>query len=179
MPAPSMHSAAAGSSRRRCRVSRRRARANTTRSRPGRGAVDTGIAGPPCPTSTAGVPGSHSGRSSTPRNVPRMELSHHRAGSGDPIVLIHGVGSQWQVWEPVLETVAREREVIAVDLPGFGDSPTLPIGTVPTVDALADAVAAFLDGLGIEKPVIAGNSLGGWIALELAARGRAKAVVGV
>jgi pimeloyl-ACP methyl ester carboxylesterase len=108
-----------------------------------------------------------------------MELSHHRAGSGDPLVLIHGVGSQWQVWEPVLEAVARERDVIALDLPGFGDSPTLPIGTVPSTDALADAVASFLDGLGIEKPVIGGNSLGGWIALELAARGRAKAVVGV
>jgi pimeloyl-ACP methyl ester carboxylesterase len=108
-----------------------------------------------------------------------MELNHHRAGSGEPLVLIHGVGSQWQVWAPVLEAVSRERDVIAVDLPGFGDSPTLPIGVVPSARALADAVAAFLDGIGIEKPVIGGNSLGGWIALELAARGRAKAVVGV
>ena len=108
-----------------------------------------------------------------------MELSHHRAGSGDPVVLIHGVGSQWQVWEPVIEAVAREREVIALDLPGFGGSPTLPIGVVPGARALADAVASFLDGLGIERPVLGGNSLGGWIALELAARGRAKSVVGV
>ena len=108
-----------------------------------------------------------------------MELSHHRAGSGDPLVLIHGVGSQWQVWEPVLPALERERDVIAVDLPGFGGSPTLPIGVVPNARALAGAVAGFLDGLGIDRPVVGGNSLGGWVALELAVRGRARAVVGV
>jgi pimeloyl-ACP methyl ester carboxylesterase len=106
-----------------------------------------------------------------------MELSHHRAGSGEPVVLIHGVGSQWQVWEPVIERVAREREVIAMDMPGFGGSPTLPIGVPPTVSALAGAVASFLDDLGVERAVLGGNSLGGFVALELARRGRAKAVV--
>src|SRR4051812_23651143 len=111
--------------------------------------------------------------------LPRMELSHHRVGSGDPVLLIHGVGSQWQIWEPVIERVAREREVIAVDLPGFGGSPTLPIGVVPNVKALTDAAVGFMDRLGIERPVVGGNSLGGVIALELAARGRAKAVVAV
>jgi pimeloyl-ACP methyl ester carboxylesterase len=108
-----------------------------------------------------------------------VELNHHRAGSGEPLVLIHGVGSYWQVWKPVLPALERERDVIAIDLPGFGGSPTLPIGVVPTAAALAGAVAQFLDGLGIERPVVGGNSLGGWIALELAARGRARAVVGV
>jgi pimeloyl-ACP methyl ester carboxylesterase len=108
-----------------------------------------------------------------------VQLHHYRAGSGEPLVLIHGVGSQWQVWKPVLAALERERDVIAVDLPGFGGSPTLPIGVVPTAAALAGAVAEFLDGLGIERPVVGGNSLGGWIALELAARGRARAVVGV
>jgi pimeloyl-ACP methyl ester carboxylesterase len=108
-----------------------------------------------------------------------MELSHHRAGSGEPLVLIHGVGSQWQVWGPVLEALERERDVIALDLPGFGGSPTLPIGVVPNAAALAGAVASFLDGLGAERPVVGGNSLGGWVALELAKRGRTRAVVGV
>jgi pimeloyl-ACP methyl ester carboxylesterase len=108
-----------------------------------------------------------------------VQLNHYRAGSGEPLVLIHGVGSQWQVWKPVLPALERERDVIALDLPGFGDSPTLPIGVRPSAAALAGAVAAFLDGLGIERPVVGGNSLGGWIALELAARGRARAVVGV
>jgi pimeloyl-ACP methyl ester carboxylesterase len=94
-------------------------------------------------------------------------------------VLIHGVGSHWQVWRPVLDELARRRDVIALDLPGFGASPTLPIGVVPNAAALTDAVAAFLDELGLERPVVGGNSLGGWVALELAKRGRARAVVGV
>jgi pimeloyl-ACP methyl ester carboxylesterase len=106
-----------------------------------------------------------------------VHLSHHRAGSGEPLVLIHGVGSQWQVWQPVLAALERERDVIALDLPGFGGSPSLPIGVVPNAAALADAVADFMDDLGIERPLVGGNSLGGWIALELAKRGRARAVV--
>jgi pimeloyl-ACP methyl ester carboxylesterase len=87
------------------------------------------------------------------------------------------VGSQWQVWEPVLPALEREREVIAVDLPGFGGSPSLPIGVVPSAAALAGAVADFLDALGVERPLVGGNSLGGWIGLELAKRDRARAVV--
>jgi pimeloyl-ACP methyl ester carboxylesterase len=108
-----------------------------------------------------------------------VRLAHHRGGAGDPVVLIHGVGSQWQVWAPVLPALERERDVTAVDLPGFGGSPSLPIGVVPDAPALADAVAELLDQLGIDKPVVGGNSLGGWVALELAARGRARAVVAV
>src|SRR2546423_4512162 len=108
-----------------------------------------------------------------------MGLAHHRAGDGEPVVLIHGVGSQWQVWQPLLPALEREREVIAVDLPGFGESASLPIGVVPNATALADVVAAFMDELGIDRPLIGGNSLGGWIALELAKRERARAVVAV
>jgi pimeloyl-ACP methyl ester carboxylesterase len=108
-----------------------------------------------------------------------VQLSHHRVGSGEPVVLVHGVGSFWQAWKPVVEAMRGERDVIAVDLPGFGGSPTLPIGVVPDARALAGAVADFLTELGIENPVVGGNSLGGWVALELARRGRARAVVGV
>lgn len=108
-----------------------------------------------------------------------MQLSHHRGGSGEPLVLIHGVGSHWQVWRPVLAALERERDVIAIDLPGHGGSPPLPAGITPTAAALADAVAAFLDDLGVQQPVVGGNSLGGWVALELAKLGRARAVVGV
>src|SRR4051812_36020532 len=106
-------------------------------------------------------------------------LSHHREGSGEPVVLIHGVGSFWQAWKPVIGAMRGERDVIALDLPGFGGSPTLPIGVVPDARALASAVADFLGGLGVERPLVGGNSLGGWVALELARRGRARAVVGV
>jgi pimeloyl-ACP methyl ester carboxylesterase len=108
-----------------------------------------------------------------------VDLNHHRTGSGEPVVLIHGVGSHWQVWRPLLPALERERDVIALDLPGFGGSPTLPIGVEPNAPALAQAVADFLDRLGIDRPVIGGNSLGGWVALELAKLGRARAVVGV
>ena len=51
-----------------------------------------------------------------------MSLAHVRRGSGPPLALIHGIGSQWQMWQPVLDRLTREREVVALDLPGFGDS---------------------------------------------------------
>ena len=94
-------------------------------------------------------------------------------------MLIHGVGSFGQAWKPVVDALGGKRDVIALDLPGFGGSPTLPIGVVPNARALAEAVADFLSELGVDRPVVGGNSLGGWVALELARRGRARAVVGV
>ncbi|MGB2710674.1 MAG: alpha/beta fold hydrolase, partial [Conexibacter sp.] len=105
-----------------------------------------------------------------------MHLVHDRCGSGPQLVLIHGIGSRRGVWDPVVDQLASERETIALDLPGFGDSAPLPAGTEPTVDALVDAVVAFLSGAGIEQPHVAGNSLGGGIALELARRGVVRSV---
>ena len=101
-----------------------------------------------------------------------MSLAHVRRGSGPPLVLIHGIGSQWQMWQPVLDRVAREREVVALDLPGFGESAEL--GAPPTVEALAGAVAEFLDGLGLAGAHAAGNSLGGAVALALGRLGEAR-----
>ena len=101
-----------------------------------------------------------------------MSLAHVRRGSGPPLVLIHGIGSQWQMWTPVLERVSREREVVAVDLPGFGDS--APLRGRPTVEALAEAVGEFLDGIGIRGAHAAGNSLGGAVALAMARAGTAR-----
>ena len=86
-------------------------------------------------------------------------------------MLVHGIGSRRGVWDPVVDRLAVERDVLAVDLPGFGDSPMLPDGVVPTVQVLADAVAAWWGELGIERPHVAGNSLGGGVALELARKG--------
>jgi pimeloyl-ACP methyl ester carboxylesterase len=103
-------------------------------------------------------------------------LNHERNGSGDPLVLIHGLGGELGAWEPVIAPLARERELIAVDLPGFGASPPLPDGTEPTAAALGAAVGALLAELGIERAHLAGNSLGGWAALELAKAGRALSV---
>jgi pimeloyl-ACP methyl ester carboxylesterase len=108
-----------------------------------------------------------------------MELDHHRGGSGEPLVLIHGIGHTWRGWKPMLPLLERSFDVLAVDLPGFGRSPALPPGTACTPEALADAVAEAMDEAGFEQAVLCGNSLGGWIALELARRGRATSVVAI
>jgi pimeloyl-ACP methyl ester carboxylesterase len=102
-----------------------------------------------------------------------VTLNYHRAGSGEPLVLIHGIGSRWQVWSPVLPLLEPHREVIALDLPGFGASPMASHDDPPGVDRLTNQVAEFLTDLGLERPHIAGNSLGGLLTLELAKRGRA------
>lgn len=102
-----------------------------------------------------------------------MRLAHHRAGDGPPLVLMHGIGMSWEAWQPVLSRLEAEREVIALDLPGFGASPTPPPGTPPGSASLARLVIAFLDELGLSRPHVAGVSLGGLLAIELALRGRA------
>jgi pimeloyl-ACP methyl ester carboxylesterase len=106
-------------------------------------------------------------------------LHYVRRGRGEPLVLIHPLGAELVVWEPVMERLERERDVIAVDLPGFGRSPGLLNGHAPTPQALAGAVASLLDDLGVQRAHVAGNSLGGWIALELGKAGRALSVTGL
>jgi len=96
-------------------------------------------------------------------------LAHTRTGAGEPLVLLHGLGSSRRAWDPVVPALAERFDVIAVDLPGFGDSGPLPPGVEPRPAALAAAVAGLLDEFGITRPHVAGNSLGGWVALELAA----------
>jgi pimeloyl-ACP methyl ester carboxylesterase len=92
-------------------------------------------------------------------------------------VLVHGIGSSWGAWKPVLPALEAHHEVLALDLPGFGRSPPLAPGVAPTVAALTDAVEREIEVAGFERPHLAGNSLGGWIALELARRGRARTAV--
>jgi pimeloyl-ACP methyl ester carboxylesterase len=58
-----------------------------------------------------------------------MQLNHHRAGVGEPLVLIHGIGHRWQGWLPVIERITPYRDVIALDLPGFAGSSMPPPGT--------------------------------------------------
>lgn len=99
-----------------------------------------------------------------------MQLAHDRSGSGPPLVLIHGIGSRRGVWKPVVPLLALERDVLCVDLPGFGKSPLLA-SEKPTVQALARAVANWWGELGLVRPHVAGNSLGGGISLELARMG--------
>jgi pimeloyl-ACP methyl ester carboxylesterase len=101
----------------------------------------------------------------------------HRAGSGEPLLLLHGLGLTWRCWRPVLPELEGVHDVVVMDLPGFGAAPSLPRGRRPTVGALADAIEAALDAAALESVHVAGNSLGGWIAIELARRGRARSVV--
>jgi pimeloyl-ACP methyl ester carboxylesterase len=100
-----------------------------------------------------------------------MDLAFERRGTGPALILIHGIGHHWQAWLPVMDRLAASRTVIAIDLPGFGVSPGLPRGTPYTAESLADAVESFCALLGIREPDVAGNSLGGYLALELASRG--------
>ncbi len=96
-------------------------------------------------------------------------LAYTRHGAGEPLVLLHALGMSRRAWDPVLPALAEDFDVIAVDLPGFGDSAPLPPEVEPLPAALAAAVAGLLDELGVTSPHLGGNSLGGWVALELAA----------
>lgn len=108
-----------------------------------------------------------------------MQLSYDRTGSGEPLVLIHGIGHRREAWRPVVELIRDQRETVALDLPGFGESPMPPPGTPPGVDSLTRLVAEFLDELRLERPHVAGNSLGGFIALELAKQGRVRSATAI
>jgi pimeloyl-ACP methyl ester carboxylesterase len=82
-------------------------------------------------------------------------------------------------WRPVQDALSKDYDVIAVDLPGFGHSPPLPAGVAPTAAALADAIQAELDRLGVAQFHVAGYSLGARVALELATRGRTLSVIAI
>jgi pimeloyl-ACP methyl ester carboxylesterase len=104
-------------------------------------------------------------------------IAYDRTGDGPPLVLLHPLGGDRRVWDPVVPLLAPHREVIAVDLPGFGASPVL--AEAPAPERLALAVHRFIASLGVERPHVAGNSLGGWVALELALAGHAASVTAI
>lgn len=106
-----------------------------------------------------------------------MFLNYERRGNGEPLLLLHGTGSHLQVWYPVMEPLANVYDVIAVDLPGHGKSPLLDTALPPTPSGFADVLANFLDHLGIATAHVAGNSVGGWTAFELAKRGHVRSVI--
>ncbi|GAA2424450.1 alpha/beta fold hydrolase [Streptomyces glaucus] len=98
-----------------------------------------------------------------------IQLASNRCGTGPALVVIRQLDREG--WAPVIDLLTRDRQVVAVDLPGFGDSPPLPGTTAPTVQALAAEVAAWLPTVGLARPPVIGNSLGGAVALELARSG--------
>lgn len=99
----------------------------------------------------------------------------HRGGDGSPLVLLHGVTDTWRTWELVLPRLERRHAVLAPTLAGHAGGP--PLGGAVTADTLPDAVERALDEAGIESAHLVGNSLGGYVAFQLAARGRARSVV--
>lgn len=106
-------------------------------------------------------------------------VSYDRAGSGQPLVLIHGLGGSRRIWSPVIGRLTAARDVVAVDLPGFGESDPLPAGERPTAARLGRAVSELCESLGLERPHLAGNSLGAWAALEMAKDGQATSVCAI
>jgi pimeloyl-ACP methyl ester carboxylesterase len=97
-------------------------------------------------------------------------------GRREPLLLIHGLGGTARVWEPVLPLLEGEREVHVIDMPGFGAAPPLPGDVEPTAANLARALHEQCAEQGIERPHVAGNSLGGWVALEMGRAGWAASV---
>jgi pimeloyl-ACP methyl ester carboxylesterase len=110
-------------------------------------------------------------------NGPRsVTVSYARVGRGEPLLLLHGIGHHLQVWDPVVDILATERDVIAVDLPGFGASPALPDGLAYDLPTTTAVFGAFCEALGLDRPHVAGNSLGGLLALELGREKLARSV---
>lgn len=108
---------------------------------------------------------------------PTGPIAFERQGEGEPLVLVHANGMSRSAWKPVLPMLRAGRDVIAVDLPGHGESPPIPSHVVPSPPGFAWLLSGLLDELGIQAAHVAGNSLGGWTGLELARLGRARSVV--
>jgi pimeloyl-ACP methyl ester carboxylesterase len=94
----------------------------------------------------------------------------------EPLVLLHGLGGSREIWQPMIDLLSAEREVTALDLPGFGAAPPIAAQVEPSAANLAAAVHERCRELGIERPHVAGNSLGGWVALEMGRAGWAASV---
>jgi pimeloyl-ACP methyl ester carboxylesterase len=96
-----------------------------------------------------------------------------------PLVLLHGFAGTWRVWKPVIPALERHHDVLALRLPGHFESPPFRPKGPPSIESLTDAVEDELDSAGLESPHLAGNSLGAWIAFELARCGTARSVLAI
>jgi len=113
----------------------------------------------------------------TPQAVSALHV--RRSGTGELLVLLHGIGESSVGWRPVIEELSARYEVIAIDLPGFGRSPALPSGVLPTAANLAVAIERTLDDLGVGEYHVAGYSLGARVAIQLADTGRVRSVIAI
>src|SRR3954451_10701130 len=92
----------------------------------------------------------------------------HRGGSGEPLVLLHGIADSWRTWQLVLPELERSFDVLAPTLPGHAGGP--PIEGPVDESLFVDFVAQAMDDAGFGTAHVAGNSLGGYLALKLAER---------
>jgi pimeloyl-ACP methyl ester carboxylesterase len=104
-------------------------------------------------------------------------VAFERRGTGEPLLLIHGTGGSRSHWRPVVDLLVPHQELLLLDLPGHGGSDPSPEGIPHTPIGYAQVLGRLLDDLGIDSAHAAGNSVGGWTALELAKLGRARSVV--
>src|SRR3954454_22153321 len=96
-------------------------------------------------------------------------LAYVEIGEGEPpVLLLHGLGGNWTAWLETLPAVARTHRVIAVDLPGFGAS--APGSDGISIPGYARTIERFCERMGLDELVVAGSSLGGWVAAELTLR---------
>lgn len=112
-------------------------------------------------------------------NQPTCETetdAQYEGGAGSTLVLLHGIGNTWRAWKPVLPLLREHHRVVAITLPGHHGGPATPDPATLSIATMSDAVLGQLNALGIESAHIAGNSLGGWLALELHRRGFAESV---
>ncbi|HEY8584092.1 MAG TPA: alpha/beta hydrolase [Capillimicrobium sp.] len=107
-----------------------------------------------------------------------VEPEHH-GGRGTPLLLLHGFTDTWRAWRPLLSRLEPRHEVLASTLPGHHGGDPWPKEIGMSVDATVDLLERRMDAAGWRTAHIAGNSYGGWLALELALRGRARSVVGL
>lgn len=103
-----------------------------------------------------------------------MTLPHRRVGRGEPLLLVHGYSDSSGTWMALQDRLMERFDVAAPDLPGFGAAPKFPRGHSADEHAFADALDKFVVSLGWQRPHVVGSSMGGLVALVLAARGSAR-----
>jgi pimeloyl-ACP methyl ester carboxylesterase len=104
---------------------------------------------------------------------------NYEGGEGPPLVLLHGIGGSWRIWRPVIPMLERRHRIYAPTLPGHLGGEPWPWDSEATVDGIVDKLAEDFARRGIDRPHVVGNSLGGWIALELARRNIPASVTGL
>ncbi|MFJ7215011.1 alpha/beta fold hydrolase, partial [Amycolatopsis sp. NPDC098790] len=103
----------------------------------------------------------------------------YRAGSGEPLLLLHGFTGSWQLWQPILAELTARYDVFAPTLPGHFGGPPISIRRPFGLGQFTDWIERELDSRSIDKPHVVGSSLGGALAAELAVRGRARSLIAV